>query len=278
MASRQVSIGDAPQARPRVTRRVENVRIDTVRVDRAYQRPLDQVRVDRIAGDLDLDAIGIPYVARRADGSHWALDGQTRLAALVKVGLGDCEIPMEVKLGLTKAQEAAEYRKRNNTKALTTLNRFHAAVAEGDPEAKQIVATVKQYRLTVAATGANALSAVGALVEVWRKDEGVTAQRTLHVLTTTYGPVRQAVQADLIAGFGTFLFRWAEQIDLQALCDRVAKEPGGPLALLGNARSLAQIRRVRKADAVADILTNVWNKPQKRDKLPDWQVGSRLGH
>src|SRR5690554_1338293 len=95
---------------------LEQIRVDQFNIDHSYQRPISPTMVNRIVKAFDSRLFGIVTASRRADGSYWVLDGQHRIAALIKMGKGNISVPCEVLTGLSMEDEARVFHLRNANK------------------------------------------------------------------------------------------------------------------------------------------------------------------
>jgi hypothetical protein len=109
------------------------VKIDDIQYDASYQRDLVAGH-KRIVSDFDPEALGIPVVGQREDGTLWCVDGRQRLAALKK--LGRKEVRVEVFASKGPEHEAAVFSKINkNRTKLNAQQLFFAALTAGDEDA-----------------------------------------------------------------------------------------------------------------------------------------------
>jgi hypothetical protein len=128
-------------------------------IDEAYQRSLQaansQTLIRRIAMRWDWGLCQPLYVARRADGKLYVVDGQHRLeAARLR---GDIwQLPCVVTSFTDAAEEAAAFVALNQQRRpLSQLDLFKAALAAGDFEAAQIALAIEEAGLAIATTSNN---------------------------------------------------------------------------------------------------------------------------
>src|SRR5688572_26571882 len=98
------------------TRRVA---VSTLNIDPAIQRQLDRRRVERIANDLNVDAIGVITVSQREGGSLFVVDGMHRVEALKLAGGEGESVDARVFTGLTIAEDRKS----------TRLNSSHSQIS-----------------------------------------------------------------------------------------------------------------------------------------------------
>lgn len=255
-----------------VTKRMELVRPDQCSVDLDVQRPRDESRISALAKGWNDVACGPCTVSRRPDGAIVILDGQTRFGALQLLGLGDQARETVVYRGLDKGQEAEIFRILNNTKKPDVLTLFNIRCVEGDQEALKIRALVRKYGYVTVRSHKNSLVAIKTVIDAYRRDQA-SLEATLQFVRGTWGMAKDSVNGTILAGLSLLIFHHGpEAVDFDQLSDRVRKAPqGDPTSLIGRAKTNADIRSCTLPDALADVLTNIYNKGPGRKKLPDWR-------
>lgn len=252
--------------------KIVGVRPADVTTDERAQRTLDPKRVREIADNLSHEALGIPAVSLREDGTMVWIDGQTRGAALASKGLGSKQIPCQVYSGLTLAEEAALFRRLNNSKAITSADLFRVAVTEGDPIA---VASEQALRLagwTMHQNRANTMRALNTIYVCWERDELAT-KRALTTLAMAWGATPISGNLVFVKGMWMFAYRYGADelgVEWDKMATKLAKQRGGAKIFLAEVRANAETRRISKPDGFADMVTNVWNRGQRSRTLPPW--------
>lgn len=164
--------------------RYKKVPLDQLVVDDAYQRVLDEARVERIAEEFDPALLGTLEVSTR-NGKAAVFDGQHRLAALRRRGASTA--PCLVHDGLTVAEEAALFvALQTQRKPLRPLDRFKARLVAGDPDAIDIKAVVEQHGYTVGEGGdhPHSIGAVTALDRAYARGGADLLDQALTLLGT----------------------------------------------------------------------------------------------
>lgn len=202
------------------TSKIENVKVEDLKVDRSYQRELSIPLVETIKNNWDEVASELVLVSRREDGSLHIINGQHRTAAARLLNLK--KIPARVIDGLTVEQEAALRLKTNVRLTDRPLERFRAQVAAGDEQSIAIVNILEKFDTQVNLTpsqeeGINAISTVETLYE-W--DDGYTLKEALTYLRATYGRVGgKYATATLIQGTAWFLSKHEEEANIERLSE-----------------------------------------------------------
>lgn len=251
--------------------KIRGIRPDEVTTDPRVQRPLDQKRVAAMVADFRPEALGVPTVSIRGDGTMIWLDGQTRGAALKELGLGSRTVQSSCYEGLNLKQEAELFRILNDSKRLTAADQFRIAITEGDPIAVGADKMLKVYGWTSEGGRANTFRAVNTAYKAYERDQQAF-RRTLELLGGAWGATGASGQAFLVQGAFIFMARYGEsfQIEVDRLRDKLAKEAGGPQAFIGRARANAKTRAIAVSDGVADILVNLYNRNRKTGSVPQW--------
>lgn len=233
-------------------------------VDSEVQRRIDPAWVAKLTRDFDEDQLDTPYVSRRADGDY-VIDGQHRIAALIRMGLGDRKIQCKVYFDLTRQEEAVIFLARNHrTRKPNPFDRFRMELLIGEAEAVEIDKILTAAGLRLAPSGDDgAVSAVEALRRVHRL--GVL-ETTLLVLKSTWGDARSAYDKTILVGLAQVLRQRMDDLSLDRLTAQLAKS-GTPEALIGQAKTLAGIRRSTPAVACESIIVDIYNKGLRSGRI-----------
>jgi hypothetical protein len=242
-------------------------------VDQTVQRPLDGVRVAQIAADFEPESLGVITVSERADGTHHIIDGQHRIAAMRVIGKDKTPVNCVLWRGLSRAEEAAMFRRLNNTRQVQVLDRFRVRIVEGDRVACQLNELLEAHGWTIRkAKAQGSFFAVSALEKVYNKPPGAdidTCDAVIRVATHAWGHESDGLRAEIVVGLGALLRKYP-RLDTPKLVTELAKLEGGPLGLIGKAKQLRDIRGGLIPDAMAEILVNLHNKRRQTNRLPEW--------
>ncbi len=256
---------------------VEELAVARLTVDHTVQRALDKLRVDKLAADYKPDAIGVIVVSARDDGTVHVIDGQHRVAATIAAGFGERNLPCMVYKGLNRAEEAAMFRRLNNTRGVQALDKFRVRVIEEDPVAVVLNDLLSRRGWTVGWSKADGwFAAVTALENLYRASKNTEGEHdavcdtTLRVVTEAWGHNADGVRSEVIAGVGAVVLRHGDGVDLAKLVSELSQFRGGPRTLIGQAKSLRDIRGGRLGDSFAEIVINLVNKSRRSRRLPDW--------
>lgn len=236
--------------------KIVNVTLDSLNVDRSYQRDVSMTLVDQIRNNWDVVASELILVSKREDDTLWIVNGQHRTAAASM--LGEKKIWARVVEGLNPEQEAALRLKTNVRLTDRPLERFRAQLKAGDPESLAIVKILDRVgtHANTNPTPDEGINAISTVEAIYRIDEGSTLLETLEFIKATFGEVggRKAT-AVLLRSIAWFILRHKQEANMEraqselkgmgpAAFDRrsrtVAAAMGGPL-WLNYYRSLVEI-------------------------------------
>lgn len=249
--------------------KIEIRRLDLLTTDPDVQRPLDDVRVNKIARNFRFEAFGVPVASRRSDGQEVVLDGQHRIAAARQAGFANTGVRVLVYTGLSREQEAELFGLLNDTKHPTALDLFLVALIGRKPEETEINAIIEGAGFKVVRSGDKAFKAVAAARNIYNLGPD-TLRRTLHILAGAWGNTALAVDARLVQGVGRVAFRYNGAIDSKRMIVNLAKYAGGAAGVIGAARQLSHIRSTSVTDAVADVVVRAYNKSRNTGAIPEW--------
>ena len=248
------------------------VRADSLRIHPTAQRQLVPATVRKIRAKLDLDGIGVLHaVEYDIDGATgpWVIDGQHRLAALMEEGLGEWMVKVEVHTDVKDDARASSLFLVLNTKAsVHPFDKYLNELKKGDEAAVAVHAITQKHKVRVErGSGDGTLACVSALKATYSRDEGAALDKTIATVTTAWGRKASALEGKIIEGVGIVFGQYNGQIDQPAMVKKLAKYPGGASSLLGNAKSLREVRKMSTSRAVASLVVDLYNKGRRGGQL-----------
>lgn len=220
------------------TSEIKNVELDSLNVDRSYQREVSIPMVEQIRNNWDEVASELILVSKREDGSLWIVNGQHRAAA-AKL-MGQKKIWARVVQGMAAEQEAALRLKTNVRLGDRPLERFRAQLRAGDPESLAIVKILERVGTVVNETPSadSGINAIAAVEGIYRVDEGSRLLETLEFLKATFGEVGgKYATASLMRGVAWFLIKHSDEANLERAQNQLRGI--GPAAFDRHARTIA---------------------------------------
>ena len=251
------------------TSRILPVVLDTLKppppgvAQRAFQRAWAK----EIGERLDMAKFGFPVV-NQADGVNWLVDGQHRVFALLHHGTTPkcSSIDCEVYTGLNTQEMADVFLSRNRSRPVSAFDRFLVAVTAGYPEESEIFAIVSASDLSVKKDKCDgSVSAVGALLRVYRQAGGPVLSRVLRVIRDAYGGTASSFHRVVIEGFALVLVRHRD-LDDATLVRVFSADKHGTTGLLRRAQDYRERVGRPQPQCFAAAAVDVYNRSSSRKR------------
>ena len=206
----------------KVAKNFAKIAIKDLLIDPAYQRELDESRVDAMSKKFDESRIGVPVVSLRKDGKFYVLDGQHRCEAARRAGLSDSKILCEVHNELTQAEEAELFLKLNNgRKTVGAYDKYRARMTAHEPIAVEFTRIVNSLGLRIGpGQSKNTINAILAIEFAHRRNRNLHS--TLNVLKRWGGGDESFFEGTMIKDMSCFLADYSE-LDAQWFIDKLAR-------------------------------------------------------
>jgi len=249
------------------------VPLGLMRVAPACQRPLNTAWVRELVGEFDPEQLGLLVVNKR-DGFFFMIDGQHRREAMVAIGWGDQQVECEVYEGLSEAEEAEMFLRRNKKLTVTSLSKFKVGVTAGRPAEVAINDIVTSLDLRVAnGKTIGSISAVGTLMRVYSRFGGDNLRRSLVIIRDAYGDA--GLEAYVIEGIAMLCHRYNGDLDDKTAVSKLATVIGGLNGLLNKADVLKKTTGSPMPQCIAGASVDIYNrKPRPKGpggkSLPNW--------
>ena len=256
----------------------ETVRVEarTLKVHPTAQRRLVIRNVREIEKTLDLDVIGtLSAVEYEINGETalWIVDGQHRLAALMRLGFGEWIV--EVRIYLNYRDDASASRlfiKLNkNRRPVNALCDFVNAERAGEADAVGVSRIVSALDLTMSRNNSKSDGAIRcpALVrKIFNYDNGATLTAALETIIAAWGRSEAGFEGKVIDGLGLLYKRYNGNIERAGLVRTLAKYPGGPTRLIGDARGLLSLHHGGTlTQCVAECVLAIYNRKRTAHRL-----------
>lgn len=207
--------------------------------DPRYQRPPQELFVEKLIANFDPTLVGTLDVSEREDGKYALLDGLQRHSALAKMHYESvwCAIYKD----MTIADEASFFYRRNrNRRSVHPYYQFRARVLMGETTAIGVEKVVKEqeFALHINAKPDHHISAIRAAEDVY----GYSSLTRAECLTPTLRTIRSAMfgrkgakDGNMIRGLGRFFQAYADdEINFDHLYDMLAEV--GPMGVIGRVK------------------------------------------
>lgn len=251
---------------------VKLVEVDKIRFYPEVNRELDQAWVDHLVANWNPDAIGIPVLSERSDGSFAILDGHHRIEAFrtVNAPINGHRARAQVWTGLSESEEADRFVRLNTNRGVKAIDKYDKAVRAGWSTYVGIEAVLRRHKLRVQSGDSDGIiQCVAQLVRIYDRYGERHLDKTLSLAIAAWGRTTATVQGSVIAGLSLFLGRQVS-VDEEVLVKKMRAFPGGPSGIIGRARGSQEVHGSSIPNNIAAILTVTYNKSRGRNKLPDW--------
>lgn len=257
---------------------IELIPVGDLEVDKDIQRDhLDLNRIARMRAIYNPAALGVITVSRRNRVTNIVIDGMHRRQLVAEETDGAGQMLCHVYSGLTIAEEAAMFLALNYSTQPTSLDKFRVRVRGLDPAAVAIDQICKGEGWVIQKDPGNAtIQAVQAAERIYVKSikfdyEPNLLMLTLRALTRAWGREQDASSGVLLEGMAAFLAVGGERVDFDSLVHKLKGYKNGPYGLLTNGKALRSTKQVSAPMAIAELLTNEYNKGKGSKALPAWQ-------
>lgn len=204
-------------------------------IDHAYQRPLDEKRVAKIAGDFRPEMLGVLEVSHR-NGHYAVFDGQHRLRAIELVGFE--QVGCLVHSGMTVAQEADLFnRLQRERKGIHAADAFRARRVAGEEHVEAIYRIVEAHGYKIAThPTAEIISSPKALERIYKRGN---LPETLALLRSLWSGDEKSTYWTLIDALSTFEQGYGHRLDEPTLA-RLRETPAAVVIRRAASRSAAR--------------------------------------
>lgn len=205
-----------PTALPSHKVTIEKVELKTLKVSLApgvrTQREVTPERIKKLK-PFDPNVAGVIVVNRRdaADGGgDYCVDGWGRCNSAMEEGV--THLRAEIHHGLSIAHEGALFRIKNDSKAVTVLEKYLVGLTEGESVATHTKAILDKHGLEMGGAGPDNVGSVAAILKVTKTYGPQALDYALALSEATWG--RDAVTWDgsIIGGLGRFYAEHSAQL------------------------------------------------------------------
>lgn len=248
---------------------VKEVQVCDLRIHPNAQRDIVAAGMRRL-DPLRLNAIGTLHaVLSTVNGVRglWIIDGQHRVAALLKNGYDKHYVSVAVHTDVESDEDAAAlFLKLNNRTPVSPYDRYKMAVTAGEPGAVNVANITLAHGFQVGRNvGVGLLAGTTTLTKVEAWDHGASLDRSLNVIARAWG-THTPPESTIIEGVALFLRKHPDVIDAD-LAHKLARREGGAVRLAADAAGLRAIRKMSMATCVAELALNTYNAFKRTRRL-----------
>jgi hypothetical protein len=256
----------------------EWIQVADLDIDRAVQRSsFDKHKVERFKRNFNPAALGIITVSRRNAATLVIIDGMHRTETVRQLTTNEGKILCHVFTGLTRAEEAQMFLDLNAGTQPTILDKFRVSITAQSETSMAIEALCHAYGWTISPVrGKGNIQCVATLERIYNLSlklefEPNLLQVVLMSVTHAWGMDPDGVKAVVLDGLAALVSEHGSNLDLDILQRKLRDYQGGPMGLHTDAVTLASMRRGRVGMAVAERLTDEYNKGRKSRTLHPWR-------
>lgn len=251
---------------------LELVNPKDVKIDRQYQRPLNQRFMNQIMREYNADNLGVIVVSRRADGEMYVLDGQHRTSALIAMGKSDTAIPMMVYDGLSMGQEAEIFSAQAKSRTIHPTDLYKARLFAGDKTTIAVNKIVTDAGFQINNNGFYpAIRSPVAVVDIYTRHGKDHLADVLDIVGAVFGDERRAVPVAIIEGINEFVLHYGKLYDRDRFIMVVKETPKSKLEEMAGA--MGRFVNERAYVLYARAMRELYNgKLREARRLPPWDA------
>jgi len=256
----------------------EWIPVSELEIDRAVQRSsFDRGKVERFKRNFNPAALGVITVSRRNKVTLIIIDGMHRTQTVKELSTNEGKILCHVFTGLTKAEEAQMFLDLNAGTQPTVMDKFRVSITAENERSIAIEKLCHAYGWSInPSRNKGNIQAVTTLERIYKLSEKIEAepnllQVVLLCITHAWGLDPDGSKAVIMEGIAALVAEHGSNLDLDVLQRKLQNYPGGPTGLHTDAVALANMRRGRVTMAVAERLTDEYNKGRKSKGLSPWR-------
>lgn len=225
---------------------------------------------NEIVATMDLNSIGHPCVNFR-DGVYLIFDGQHRVEALRRFGLGDSELDCHVYENLSDADMSRIFLTLNNSKRVDAFSRFLNGVSAGLKPENDVQRMVEAQRLRISRQASdNSVGCVAACLKVYHAHGEIILGKSLRVVRDAYDGASASFESNFIQAVALVFGRY-EKASEKAMVSAISPIKQGVVGIVQQAERLRLRVGNQKIHCIAATLVDIYNKHQHgNSKLPSW--------
>lgn len=251
---------------------IRHIRADRLVIHPKAQRAIVPSNLRRIKAEMDLDAIGVVYAVNyetEDGGEVRVIDGQHRVKAICDLDLGEWRMAVYIYTEVDDDERACElFLKHNKRSSIHPFDRFETSVIARRGEALTSLSICKSSGLRVTRGKADGcICCPGALMAGAMIDGGVPLKFTIETLKKAWGLLAAAFEGKIVEGMLDVYVRHDCTVDRERLSAQLGKHNGGPGALLGSAKAMANFGGKTIRSRVSEAIVDIYNKGKRGSKL-----------
>lgn len=263
--------------------KIVKVPLETLQIDRTYQRDPSQRMIDNIADNWDEVASELLLVSDRGTrkessgvkGGLFLVNGQHRSLAAAKKGIKSMSARV-IDLSAAKDPAAIEalFRLRTNVRmGDKPVERFKAQLRAGDEDSLAIDAILRKFdtEINESPSQEQGINAVSTVEKIYRVDNGKLLRETLQLIRDVYGSVGgQYASAHVLSGVAWFILKHSEEVERSRVCEKL--KGIGVSALNNRARTIASTMGGTQWQNVYRAIVDIYNERLADKSRLEWRL------
>jgi hypothetical protein len=223
---------------------IRQLKAGQLQVDPIVQREFKPHKARKLSEEWEDTAVGVLVVSKRADGSHWIIEGQHRWAAGLDLFGEDYKFTCEVHTKLSLEDEAMMFLLINNNRTKPTpYDRFRIALVAGHADELAIDRVAQKLDLTLGPTArSSTIGAIEALRRILQAVDEEGLHDTIDVAIQAFGRHAETYDADMLQAIAALL-EAKPDLDQRRLAKVLTKSGRTPMTVNDWKRAGAQIRK-----------------------------------
>lgn len=251
------------------------VKANDLKIDHSYQRVPSQAKIDKIIKNFNSSAIGVVTLSIRENNDLYIIDGQHRVEALKKMGLGDRDLNAIVLFNLTVAQEAELFVTMNDSRTKPKRGDiYRASVKAGDSVSVEIQSVFDKFGLKVAEKpGYKIIRAIGTVHKVYSRIGVNKLEEVLSLLIEANGDHSTSFQAEYIEAVSCLVVQFKD-LDKKRLSQAINGIGDPALAVLKASSIATTSKPIDKTLSLASMILDKYNYRLTKHRLDRAKVFS----
>lgn len=199
---------------------------------------------------------------------NWVVDGQHRLAALIKHGFGEWMVDVKIHTDVKDDTRASQLFLLLNAKlTVGPFDKFLNELNAREDAAVGISDIARKYGLRIdRQCGDGVLACPVSLKKAYSKDGGRALDRAIGIITAAYGKQANALEGKLIEGLSLITAANNGNLDEHGLVKKLAKYEGGASSLIGDSRGWLRVKN-GIAKCIATQIIETYNSGRRTGRL-----------
>lgn len=251
---------------------LEYVRPLDLKIDRQYQRSLNERFMNTIIREYNPDDLGVLIASRRADGDIYCLDGQHRASALIAMNKGDVPVPVMVYENLSMGQEAEMFTSQTKSRTIHPTDLYKARLFAGDKKIMAINKIVEDAGFHITNQGYYpAIRSPVAIIDIYTRYGKDQLINILDMAAFIFADERRAIPVAIIEGMNEFVVHYGQGFDRDRFMMILKDTPKSKLDEMAGAmgRFVNERARVLYARAMRELYNG---KLKESRRLPPWDI------